>query len=244
MSKSSETNAFLIHLGAYVLVNAALLYLNASTPAAEGEAREWWAIYPLLGWGIGVAAHGLGVWSKRHQSDAGLMSDPDARGVAIHLFVYLAVNAFLIAINILKTPDSIWAIWPVLGWGAGLAAHAWLAYRAITQRTVERYAKEQHILSEMQLEKQAAQIAEAITEPFKDEKPAARKRRKQATKQTTKRAAARRGTATKRTTRKKPAAKTSASKAKTTTRKKPAAKKPAAKKRSRKPATSSRRKST
>jgi hypothetical protein len=41
-----------------------------------------------------------------------------------HLSSYLAVNAFLIAINLLTSRGHFWAIWPLLGWGLGLFFHA------------------------------------------------------------------------------------------------------------------------
>jgi 2TM domain len=44
---------FLIHLCVYVLVNLGLLAVNAYT----GGTR--WAVFPLLGWGLGLAIHGI-----------------------------------------------------------------------------------------------------------------------------------------------------------------------------------------
>jgi class 3 adenylate cyclase len=42
----------------------------------------------------------------------------------IHLTVYLAVNLVLIAIWALTGGGYFWPIWPILGWGIGLGAHA------------------------------------------------------------------------------------------------------------------------
>jgi hypothetical protein len=44
-----------LHAAIYVLVNLGLIGLSL----AHGRA---WAIYPLLGWGVGLLAHGLSVW--------------------------------------------------------------------------------------------------------------------------------------------------------------------------------------
>ena len=217
MTTSPGRRAFLTHLAVYVAVNGGLLALNAmQTPAPGGAPREWWALWPLGGWGIGLAAHGLAEWAESRSGEGRLLADPDVRGVAVHLFLYLAVNAFLIGVNLTKSPESLWFIWPLLGWGLGLAAHAFLAYRAVSLRTVERYAAEQRILAEMQLERQAAEIAAAVAQPAKKKAPATRKRRKQAAAKPKKKTAARRGTATKRAPAKKP---------KTTKAKKPASKK-------------------
>ena len=50
----------------------------------------------------------------------------------IHLVVYAAVNLGLIAIWALTGGGYFWPIWPILGWGIGLAGHAapWLARRS------------------------------------------------------------------------------------------------------------------
>jgi len=40
-----------------------------------------------------------------------------------HLIAYVIVNGFL-SIMSLITSDYFWAIWPILGWGIGLAFHA------------------------------------------------------------------------------------------------------------------------
>jgi hypothetical protein len=48
---------FYIHLLVYLFVNAGLLLINLL--ASPGN---WWFYWPLLGWGIGVAAHALAVF--------------------------------------------------------------------------------------------------------------------------------------------------------------------------------------
>ncbi len=41
-----------------------------------------------------------------------------------HLAAYVIINCFLIAINLLTSPGKLWFIWPMFGWGIGLAFHA------------------------------------------------------------------------------------------------------------------------
>ena len=48
---------FTIHLLAYLIVNAALIAINLAT-----STRHFWFLWPLFGWGVGVAAHGLAVY--------------------------------------------------------------------------------------------------------------------------------------------------------------------------------------
>jgi hypothetical protein len=45
-----------------------------------------------------------------------------------HLLAYVLVNAGLVAINLLTSPGSFWAIWPMLGWGLGVVAHGVAVY--------------------------------------------------------------------------------------------------------------------
>jgi hypothetical protein len=46
------------------------------------------------------------------------------RAFWVHLTVYVAVNALLIVIWATTSGGFFWPIWPMLGWGIGLAAHA------------------------------------------------------------------------------------------------------------------------
>jgi predicted DNA-binding ribbon-helix-helix protein len=42
-----------------------------------------------------------------------------------HLRVYCIVNGCLFFINVMTAPDGYrWVVWPILGWGIGLALHA------------------------------------------------------------------------------------------------------------------------
>lgn len=45
-------------------------------------------------------------------------------GFLIHLSVYIVVNLFLIVLNVWQTPNEVWFIWPLIGWGIGVAGHA------------------------------------------------------------------------------------------------------------------------
>jgi eukaryotic-like serine/threonine-protein kinase len=47
-----------------------------------------------------------------------------AKSVKIHLTIYLLVNLLLIGIWAASGGGYFWPIWPILGWGFGVAAHA------------------------------------------------------------------------------------------------------------------------
>ena len=51
------------HAMIYALVNAGLISLNLTT-----SPEYFWAGWPLFGWGIGLVAHGLGVYVARPEA--------------------------------------------------------------------------------------------------------------------------------------------------------------------------------
>lgn len=57
-----------------------------------------------------------------------------------HVFMYVLVNVILVAIWALTGAGYFWPIFPILGWGIGLAANAWDVYfrRDITDADIER----------------------------------------------------------------------------------------------------------
>jgi hypothetical protein len=46
------------------------------------------------------------------------------RGFYIHLIVYVVINLLLFLINMIFSADTLWFIWPLLGWGIAIALHA------------------------------------------------------------------------------------------------------------------------
>ena len=52
-----EIRGFYSHLAIYLIVNAGLLLINLLTSPSS-----LWFYWPLLGWGIGVAVHGVTVF--------------------------------------------------------------------------------------------------------------------------------------------------------------------------------------
>ena len=52
----------------------------------------------------------------------------EIKGFYSHLTVYILVNAGLAILNLLTSPDHIWFVWPLFGWGIGLASHGFSVF--------------------------------------------------------------------------------------------------------------------
>jgi transcriptional regulator with XRE-family HTH domain len=68
------------------------------------------------------------------------------KGFYIHLSQYVIVTAALTVLNLVWTPSYWWFVWPALGWGLGVAAHAASVFDAVPflngaweKRQVEKY---------------------------------------------------------------------------------------------------------
>ena len=45
-----------------------------------------------------------------------------------HVVIYVAVNTMLVVIWAMSGAGYFWPIWPIMGWGVGLAFYAWTVY--------------------------------------------------------------------------------------------------------------------
>lgn len=61
--KMYKRESFRHHLRAYLIVNAALFLINLVTGGSEA-----WFLYPLIGWGIGLAFHAANTFSPSQRS--------------------------------------------------------------------------------------------------------------------------------------------------------------------------------
>ncbi len=63
------------------------------------------------------------------------------RDFKTHLFIYVLINAALIGIWAIATPDALfWPIFVIFGWGIGVASNAWDVFvrKPITDAEIER----------------------------------------------------------------------------------------------------------
>jgi len=52
-----EKVGFYIHLSIYIVVSTLLIIINLST-----STQYYWFKWPIIGWGVGVLFHGLGIY--------------------------------------------------------------------------------------------------------------------------------------------------------------------------------------
>ena len=100
------------HLTAYLAINAILVWINLDT-----SPDHLWAIWPIIGWGIGLAFHGLSILVSP--------STKINKGFVFHLAAYLIVNAVLIFVNLTMYPQFLWFKYPLTAWTFIILFHAW-----------------------------------------------------------------------------------------------------------------------
>jgi len=61
----------------------------------------------------------------------------DIKGFYYHLITYILINAVLVVINLLTSPEYLWFIWPLIGWGVGLVIHAFSVFSNIWGKSWE-----------------------------------------------------------------------------------------------------------
>jgi hypothetical protein len=120
MPQDPRARALLIHVVAYAVVIAICAGVNLWL-----NPEKLWFAWVSLGWGIGVAAHGLAYWLGHAHRRERIFVDRRARGFTVHLFGYAAVVILLFVVNLTATPHTWWFYWVALGWGAGVALHGW-----------------------------------------------------------------------------------------------------------------------
>ncbi|HWD39767.1 MAG TPA: 2TM domain-containing protein [Fimbriimonas sp.] len=104
----------------------AILRLAAQRTGAGGMTREK-LLSTAAELGITPEAVEQAERDIRRQSQEGGLRKEFERGIRSEFYAdltsYVLVNGFLCAINYLTAHSINWAIWPILGWGLGLAFH-------------------------------------------------------------------------------------------------------------------------
>ena len=135
MPRNGSPRALIVHAAAY----AAVVAISAGVNFWLSPGNLWF-LWLALGWGISIAAHALAFWLRTARRRERIFNDPKVRGFTVHLFAYGAVVILLFVVNLTATPNVWWFYWVALGWGLGVAFHAWCTFfrkappRAAAQR--------------------------------------------------------------------------------------------------------------
>jgi 2TM domain len=84
---------------------------------------------------LGISADNLQIAEKEWLAQRGEIQERKEfdtslkEGLKSDLFSYLAVNTFLLLLNLVTAQTVSWAIYPLLGWGLGLLLHALSTYQ-------------------------------------------------------------------------------------------------------------------
>jgi hypothetical protein len=171
MFNDPKMRVLLIHLAVYVVGVTVLAVINLMTCP-----KTLWFVWVLIGWGIAVAAQGLAVALQRTHRRERIFVDPKARGFTVHLFIYVATCLVLLAVNLIVTPQVWWFYWPMLGWGVGVATHAWCAFRKHQPISPLGAAVAQALAAKAKPPKTRPTRSKTKSAPARKRKPAARKR--------------------------------------------------------------------
>ncbi|TDP02336.1 2TM domain-containing protein [Flavobacterium sp. 245] len=69
----------------------------------------------------------------------------EIKGFYEHLTVFILVTVILIVINLLTSPEYLWFVWCIMGWGIGVVIHGLKAFEispAFSKEWEERKIKE------------------------------------------------------------------------------------------------------
>lgn len=71
------------------------------------------------------------MWQLQHQAVQEQVSKRSRRefGFRMHLIPYIFTSVLLVLLNLATTPRCVWSLYPILGWGLGVAMHAACVYQ-------------------------------------------------------------------------------------------------------------------
>jgi hypothetical protein len=81
--------------------------------------------------------------SEQDLREQAVQSLKKKRDFRTHVFIYVAVNAMLVVIWAVTGAGFFWPVFPILGWGIGVAANAWDVYARgpLTEDEIRREAE-------------------------------------------------------------------------------------------------------
>ena len=106
-----------IHAIIYIGVNILLFIINGVFSANLFNLASWWAIYPALGWLIGLAIHATAYLQYARGTSY------ETRGIMFNFVAYLFAMLLLAFVDFMTSPALEWLMYPAIFWGLGIVAH-------------------------------------------------------------------------------------------------------------------------
>lgn len=79
-----------------------------------------------------------------------MMIKEGKKGFKIHAIIYACVNAALITINMLTIPQVMWFVFPLIGWGIGLASNYYFGVHRYPKILEEHESKAERMAEQEQ----------------------------------------------------------------------------------------------
>ena len=88
-----------------------------------------------------------------------------------HLRTYLVMSAFFVVLNLVTSGSSFWAIWPILGWGIGVAMQGLSLYGPLRdpEDVHPREGERLEPLPDLDEQQEKFKLRELETKPYRDE---------------------------------------------------------------------------
>ncbi|MFO8019716.1 MAG: 2TM domain-containing protein [Promethearchaeia archaeon] len=107
-----------VHFALFLIVNLLLVVINYLSIEGDINLQNFWVLYPIFGWLIGVMIHLTAYFLYINEVK------PLAKRILIfHIVAYIFTNILLIIVNLITNPAIFWVLFPLIFWGAGLVVH-------------------------------------------------------------------------------------------------------------------------
>jgi cellobiose-specific phosphotransferase system component IIC len=118
--------------------------------------HEWWVIYPVFGWLIGLMIHATAYILYARGTEYA------TRGIVFHVVAYIFTMLLLLLTDYMSGGVINWAYWPALFWGVGIIGH--VIIKTMVSKKTKPEGKEKVSKKERAIEKEMQKMREKMKE--------------------------------------------------------------------------------
>ncbi|MCG9896213.1 MAG: 2TM domain-containing protein [Fimbriimonadaceae bacterium] len=95
---------------------------------------------------LGISPEDLAAAEKEHAAEKQRRQEEEAywakhkTGFRAHLFSYLTTMVLLVVVNLMSSPEFLWVLFPLIGWGCSVAMHGWAIHFKKDRELADSYA--------------------------------------------------------------------------------------------------------